>query len=78
VANPVSQPSLDISPVWFPIISKEVGKLQSDLTEVILMFFGHKIVVQFLGTDTFYLLHLIFDICSLYALTKTTVVWRLR
>jgi hypothetical protein len=25
--NPISQPSLDISPIWTPVISEEVGKL---------------------------------------------------
>lgn len=29
VANPIAQPSLDICPIWIPIINKDVGKLQS-------------------------------------------------
>jgi hypothetical protein len=27
LVNPISQPSLDISPIWTPVISEEVGKL---------------------------------------------------
>jgi predicted GIY-YIG superfamily endonuclease len=27
LVNPISQPSLDISPIWIPVISEEVGKL---------------------------------------------------
>jgi hypothetical protein len=27
MTNPISQPSLEISPLWVPLISKEVGKL---------------------------------------------------
>jgi hypothetical protein len=27
LVNPISQPSLDISPIWITIISEEVGKL---------------------------------------------------
>jgi hypothetical protein len=29
--NPVSQPSLDISPLWIPLISKEVSKSKGKL-----------------------------------------------
>jgi hypothetical protein len=28
VAIPISQPNLDISPIWTPIIEEEAGKLQ--------------------------------------------------
>jgi hypothetical protein len=28
VDHPISQPSLDISPIWIPIIAAEVRKLQ--------------------------------------------------
>jgi hypothetical protein len=28
LANPISQPSLDISPTWIPVICEEAGKLQ--------------------------------------------------
>jgi hypothetical protein len=31
VANPVSQPSPNVSPIWIPIINKKVGKLQCNL-----------------------------------------------
>jgi hypothetical protein len=28
LVNPISEPSLDISPIWIPVISEEIGKLQ--------------------------------------------------
>jgi hypothetical protein len=30
VANPINHSSLDISPIWIPIIIMEVGKLHSN------------------------------------------------
>jgi predicted GIY-YIG superfamily endonuclease len=32
--NPISQPSLDISPIWFPFISQEVSNPQEDLSDL--------------------------------------------
>jgi hypothetical protein len=28
ITNPISQPSLEISPIWIPLIREEVGRLQ--------------------------------------------------
>jgi hypothetical protein len=36
IVNLISQPSLDTSPIWIPVISKEVGKLQHNSVECVM------------------------------------------
>jgi hypothetical protein len=47
-ANPVNQASFDISPIWISIISKEAGKLQSNLIQ-------HSSMILHNSYDSFYL-----------------------
>jgi hypothetical protein len=43
--HPISQPSLDISPIWTPVIAEEVKKLQRRQ-----VWFGWEILCTWVGT----------------------------